>query len=78
MLVPIDEEVAMGQLVEMVLVAEPSLAAAVAAHSFDLLAFLDVPFCFRHPDPNHHVAAAKNLRATVAGIGIEGVGCLRV
>ena len=70
-LVPIGEEgVVMDQLVVMILVVEPSLAAAVAAHSSDLLSFLVVPFCYLLPDPNH--------RAAAAGIGIGGVGCLLV
>ena len=74
MLVPTDEEEAgMGQLVGMALVVEPLPAAAVAAHSFGLLSFLVIPFCFHHPSPIHHAAAANILRAAAAGIGIEGV-----
>ena len=69
MLVPIvEEEVVMGQLVETVQVVEPLLAAAVAAHSFGLLSFLIVPFCFHHPSPIH--------RAAAAGTGIGGVHLL--
>ena len=68
MLVPIDEdEVEMDQLVEVVLVVEPSPAAA-AAHSFGLLFFLVIPFCFLHQSPIH--------RAAAAGIGIGGVHLL--
>ena len=79
MLVPIDEEeTGMGQLVGMVQVAEPLLAAAVAAHSFGLLSFLVVPVCFLHLSPNHRAAAANCLRAAAAGIGIGGVGFLQV
>ena len=73
MLVPIgEEEAGMGQLVGMVLVVEPLPAAAAAAHSFGLLSFLVVPFCFLLPNPIHRAAAAKNLRAAAAGIGIGG------
>ena len=64
-----EEEAGMGQLVGMVLVVEPSPAAAAAAHSFGLLAFLVVPFYFLHPSPIHRAAA---------GIGIVGVGFLLV
>ena len=79
MLVPIDEEEAgMGQLVEMVPVAEPLLVAAVAAHSFGLLAFLIVLFCFLLPGPIHRAAAAEILHAAAADIGIGGVGSLLV
>ena len=67
-----------GQLVAVVQFAEQWLAAAVAAHSFAHLAFLDVPFCFLLPVPNHRAAAAKSLRAAAAGIGTEGVGYLQV
>ena len=73
MLGPIGEEEAeTGQLVGLVQVAEPWLAAAVAAHSFVHLSFLVVPFCFLHPNPIHRAAVAKNLRAAAAGIGIGG------
>ena len=76
-LVPTDEEEAgMGQLG--LVQTEPWLAAAVAAHSSALLSFFVVPSCFLHPDPNHHAAAAKNLRTAAADIGIEGVGFLLV
>ena len=79
MLVPIDEEEAgMDQLVGLVQVAEPWPAAAVAAHSFVCLSFLVVPSCFLPPGPIHHTAAAKNLHAAAAGIGIEGAGFLQV
>ena len=78
MLVPIGEEVVTGQLVAMVPVVGPSPAAAVAAHSSDLLVFLVVPFCFLHPSPTHRAAAADNLRAAAAGIEIVGVGFLLV
>ena len=72
MLEPIgEEEAGMGQLVGLVQVAEPWLAAAVAAHSSVRLAFLNIPSCFLHPSPIHRAAAA-------AGIGIEGVGSLQV
>ena len=73
-----EEEVVMGQLVGMVLVVEPSPAAAVAAHSFGLLVFLNVPSCFRHPGPIHHAAAVEILRAAAAGIGTGGVDSLQV
>ena len=77
MLVPIgEEEVVMDQLVAMILVVEPSPAAAAAAHSFDLLSFLVIPFCFHHPSPIHRAAAAKILRAAAVGIGIGGVQLL--
>ena len=79
MLEPTDEEEAeTGQLVGLVLVAEPLLAATAVAHSFVLLVFLFVPFCYLLPGPNHCAAAAKILRAAAAGIEIEGVGCLLV
>ena len=78
MLVPIDEEAEMDQLVEMVLVVEPLPAAAAAAHSFGLLAFLIVPFYFHHPIPIHHTAAAEILHAAAAGIGTGGAGSLLV
>ena len=79
MLVPIGEEEAeMGQLVVMALVVEPLPAAAAAAHSFGLLAFLVVLFCFLHPSPIHRTAAAENLRAAAAGIGIGEAGYLQV
>ena len=73
-----EEEAGTGQLVDLVQVAEPWLAATVVAHSSVRLAFLIVPSCFHHPDPNHHAAAAKTLRAAAAGIGIGGVGYLQV
>ena len=78
MLVPIDEEAGMGQLVGMVQVVEPLLAAAVAAHSFDLLFFLVVPFCYLHLGPIHRAAAAEILRAAAAGSGTGGAGSLQV
>ena len=79
MLVPINEEEAgTGQLVGMVQVAEPLLAAAVAVHSFGLLSFLVVPFCFLLPDPNYRAAAVENLRTAAAGIEIGEVGFLQV
>ena len=69
MLVPTgEEEAGMDQLVDLVQIAEPWLAAAAAAHSSVLLAFLIIPFCFLHPSPIHHAAAA--------GIGIGGVHLL--
>ena len=70
------EEVVMGQLVAMILVVEPSPAAAVAAHFSDLLSCLVVPFCFLHPNPIHRAAAAENLRAAAAGIVFGGVHLL--
>ena len=73
-----EEEAGTGQLVGLVQVAEPWLAAVVAAHSFVHLSFLVVPSCYLLPSPNHRAAAAKTLRAAAAGIGIEGVGCLLV
>ena len=76
MLVPTESE--MGQLVVVVPVAEQRLAAAVAAHFSDHLAFLVVPFCYLLPDPNHRAAAAESLRAAAADIGIGGVGSLQV
>ena len=76
MLVPIGSVT--GQLVAVVQVAERWLAAAVAAHSSARLAFLDVPFCYLLPDPNHRAAAAESLRAAAAGIGTGGVGYLQV
>ena len=79
MLVPTDEEEAgTGQHVGLVQVAEPWLAAAVAAHSSVHLVFLVIPSCFLHPSPIHHAAAAKNLRAAAAGIGTEEVDFLQV
>ena len=65
-----EKEAGTGQLVGLVQVAEPWLAAAVAAHSSVHLAFLVVPFCFLHPGPIHRAAAAGN--------GIEGVCFLLV
>ena len=73
-----EEEAGMGQLVGLVQVAEPWLAATVVAHSSVHLSFLVVPSCFRHPGPIHRAAAAENLRAAAAGIGIVGVGFLLV
>ena len=79
MLEPTDEEEAgTGQLVELVQVAEPWPAAAVAAHSSVRLAFLSVPFCFLLPGPIHRAAAAESLRAAAADIGTGGVGYLQV
>ena len=78
MLVPIDEEVETGQLVDLVRVAEPWPAAFVVAHFSVLLVFLDIPFCFCHPDPIHCAAAAEILCAAAAGIGTGGVGFLQV
>ena len=81
MLVPTESEtgqLVMGQLVGLVQVAEPWLAAAVAVHSSVHLAFLDVPFCFLHPSPIHRTAAANCLRAAAADIEIEGAGFLQV
>ena len=78
MLEPIgEEEAGTGQLVGLVQT-EPWLAAAAAAHSSVLLAFLVVPVCFLHPSPIHRAAAAENLRTAAAGIGIVGVGFLLV
>ena len=65
-----EEEAGTGQLVGLVQVAEPWLAATVVAYSFVRLVFLDVPSCFHHPSPI--------LRAAVAGIGTGGVGYLQV
>ena len=73
MLEPTGEEVGTGQLVGLVQVAEPWPAAVVAAHFSVCLAFLVVPFCFLLPDPNHRAAAAENLHAAAAGIGIGEV-----
>ena len=79
MLVPTGEEDAgAGQLVGLVQVAEPWLAAAVAAYSSVCLSFLIILFCYLLPSPIHHAAAAKILHAAAAGIGIEGVGSLQV
>ena len=65
-----EEEAGMDQLVGMALVVEPLPAAAAAVHSFGLLSFLVILFCFLHPSPIH--------RAAAAGIGIVGVGFLLV
>ena len=65
-----EEETGAGQLVGLVQVAEPWLAAAVAVHSFVCLSFLIVPSCYLHPSPSHRAAAADT--------GIGGVGCLQV
>ena len=73
-----EEEAGTGQLVGLVQVAEPWLAATVVAHSSVRLAFLDVPSCFLLPSPIHRAAAAEILRAAAAGNGIEGVGYLQV
>ena len=79
MLVPTgEEEAGTGQLVGLVQVAEPWLAAVVAAHSSVRLFFLVIPVCFLLPDPNHHAAAVENLCAAAADIGIGGVGFLQV
>ena len=73
-----EEEAGMGQLVGLVLVAEPWLAATVVAHSSVRLAFLNVPSCFLHPNPIHRAAAPGILRAAAAGNGTGGVGYLQV
>ena len=73
-----EEEVGTGQLVGLVQVAEPWLAATAVAYSSVRLAFLVVPSCFHHPSPIHHAAAAEILRAAAAGNGTGGVGCLQV
>ena len=73
-----EEEAGTGQLVDLVQVAEPWPAAAVAVHSFVHLSFLVVPSCFHHPGPIHRAAAAEILHAAAAGIGIGGVGYLQV
>ena len=73
-----EEEAGTGQLVGLVLVAEPWLAATAVAHSSVCLAFLNVLSCFHHPGPIHHAAAAEILRAAAAGIETGGVGCLQV
>ena len=73
MLVPTgEEEAGMDQLVDLVQVAEPWLAAAAAVHSSVLLSFLVIPFCFLLPSPIHCAAGAKILRAAAADIGIGG------
>ena len=46
-----EEEAGMGQLVGLVQVVEPWLAAAVAVHSSVRLFFLVIPFCCHHPSP---------------------------
>ena len=76
MLEPTESET--GQLVVVVQVAEQWLAAAVAAHFSGHLACLVVVVLFLHQGPNHRAAAAENLRAAAAGIGIGGVGFLQV
>ena len=77
-LVPTGEkEVETGQLVGWVQI-EPWLAAAAAAHFSVHPSFLIIPFCFLHPSPIHHAAAAEILHAAAAGIGIGGVGYLLV
>ena len=73
-----EEEAGTGQLVGLVQVAEPWLAAAVAAHSSVHLAFLNIPSCFLHPSPIQHAAAVNSLCTAAAGIGIGGVGFLLV
>ena len=76
-MLPTDEkEAGTGQLVDLVQVAEPRPAAAVAARFSVHLSFLVVPFCCLHPSPNHRAAAADILRAAAAEIG--GVGFLQV
>ena len=73
-----EEEAGMGQLVGLIQVAEPWLAAAVAVHSFVRLSFLVVPPCYLHPSPNHRAAAADILHAAAADTEIGGVGFLQV
>ena len=73
-----EKEAGTGQLVGLVQVAEPWLAAAVAAHSSVHLSFLVVLFCYLLPGPNHRTAAVESLRAAAAGIGTGGVGFLQV
>ena len=53
-----EEEVGTGQLVDLVQVAEPWPAAAVAAHSSVHLSFLVVPSCYLRLSPIHRTAAA--------------------
>ena len=65
-----EEETGTGQLVDLVQVAEPWLAAAVAVNSSVRLSFLIVLSCFPRPYPNHCAAAAD--------IGTGGVGLLLV
>ena len=71
-----EEETGTGQLG--LVQTEPWLVAVVAAHSFVRLSFLSVPFYFLHLGPIHRAAAAKNLCAAAADIGIEGVDSLQV
>ena len=78
MLEPTGEEAGTDQLVDLVLVAEPWPAVAVAAHFSGLLACLVAVIPFLLPSPNHRAAAANILRAAAAGFGIEGVGFLQV
>ena len=78
MLEPTGEETGMGQLVDLVQVAKPWPAAAVAAHSSVHLSFLVAPSCFLLPDPNHHTAAVEDFRTAAAGIGTGEVGSLLV
>ena len=73
-----EKEAGMGQLVGLVQVAEPWLAAAVAAHFSVHLSFLVVPSCYLLPDPSHRAAVAESLCAVAAGIGTGGVGFLLV
>ena len=73
-----EEEAGTGQLVDLVQVAEPWPAAAVAAHFSVRLTFLVVPSCFCHPGPIHRAAAADSLHAAAAGIEMGGVGFLLV
>ena len=73
-----EEETGTGQLVGLVQVAEPWLAATAVAHSSVHLAFLDVPSCFHHPGPILRAAAAEILCAAAAGIETWEVGCLQV
>ena len=73
-----EEEAGTGQLVGLVQVAEPWLAANAVAHFSVRLAFLNVPFCFLHPSPIHRAAAAEILHAAAAGVGNGGVGSLQV
>ena len=73
-----EKEAGTGQLVDLVQVAEPWPAAAVAVHSSVRLSFLIVPSCYLHQNPNHRAVAVENLRAAAAGIEIGGAGYLLV